>query len=213
MKNSHTNPLALDGDAAHLAAIERRGDEIRAGLPLSPHSVPRALSDIEDFQKIISPDYQRFAASQISENLERDLAYASTFINAPTLPAGLMQKLAELVSLEGAMVSAKEARKASEMAAMMSAPDFQCRVTENDGLLDQGSPGVAVIAGTHAGPIVVFSGGHVSQKTGRDSDNVVWHDISKLRGPTPKPGQLVDIVYAAGVGTVSIKALNTELGR
>ncbi|HJV75098.1 MAG TPA: LPD7 domain-containing protein [Noviherbaspirillum sp.] len=60
----------------------------------------------------------------------------------------------------------------------------------------------AVAAGTHIGPIVAVEGNMIGQKTGRDANQITWHDIGKLNGRMPKLGEMAEIKYANGIGNV-----------
>lgn len=57
-----------------------------------------------------------------------------------------------------------------------------------------------VSTGTHVGPIVAIEGNRFAQKTGRDANKLVWHDISKLNGVTPTVGAMAEIKYKKGQG-------------
>lgn len=60
----------------------------------------------------------------------------------------------------------------------------------------------SVSQGTHVGPVVAIEGGRFAQKIGRDPAIVVWHDLAVLTGPVPKLGEMANIEYSKGVGTV-----------
>lgn len=68
----------------------------------------------------------------------------------------------------------------------------------------------SVSTGLHVGPVMAIQDGRVAQKTGRDPAQVVWHEIAKLAGATPRLGESVEISYANGVGTVATKGLEQE---
>ncbi len=68
----------------------------------------------------------------------------------------------------------------------------------------------SVSAGFHVGPVMAIQDGRVAQKTGRDPAQVVWHEIAKLNGATPRLGESVEIGYTNGIGTVSVKGLEQE---
>lgn len=64
--------------------------------------------------------------------------------------------------------------------------------------------------GTHIGPITAIEAGRFAQKTGRDPDKVVWHDLAGLKGKTPKVGESVEIGYSQGIATVKTKELQRD---
>lgn len=65
-----------------------------------------------------------------------------------------------------------------------------------------------VTSGMHFGPIVAIEGDRIAQKTGRQ---VVWHDLSKLKGAVPKLGEMAEIGYSKGLGILKEKALEVAL--
>ena len=60
----------------------------------------------------------------------------------------------------------------------------------------------AVLAGQYAGPILAVEGNYISQKIGRKTTDIVWHDVSNLRGSVPKVGEMAEIAYSNGLGAV-----------
>jgi DNA (cytosine-5)-methyltransferase 1 len=70
----------------------------------------------------------------------------------------------------------------------------------------------AVNEGSYNGKVVNINGGVVTQKIGREE--LVHHELSKLEGPI-SIGEVVDIKYKAGLGSVAPKQLDLvmEIGR
>lgn len=68
-------------------------------------------------------------------------------------------------------------------------------------------------SGLYIGPIVHAENGRVAQKTGRDPNKLVWHDVSKLQGKVPAVGDHAEISYAMGVGHVKEREHAQELVR
>ncbi|WP_304350886.1 LPD7 domain-containing protein [Comamonas testosteroni] len=60
----------------------------------------------------------------------------------------------------------------------------------------------AVESGTHIGPVMAIKDGLIGQKTGRDPNKLVWHEISKLQGKVPAIGDMAEIGYSQGLGKV-----------
>lgn len=59
-----------------------------------------------------------------------------------------------------------------------------------------------VESGTHIGPVMAIKDGLIGQKTGRDPNKLVWHEISKLQGRVPAIGDMAEIGYSQGLGKV-----------
>lgn len=80
---------------------------------------------------------------------------------------------------------------------------------------DNGRPAEPVVAdsGLHLGPIVKIEDGRVAQKSGRDPNKLVWHDVSKLDGELPAIGEWAEIHYSQGKGRVKGPAKTQELSR
>lgn len=70
-----------------------------------------------------------------------------------------------------------------------------------------------VTEGLHVGPIVRAENGKIAQKSGRDPNKLVWHDVSNLKGPVPAVGEMAEINYAKGQGQVKEPQREQELGR
>lgn len=102
-----------DIDRASLRAIELR--DIRS----FENHMSAAAADVSDFQKISNPDYQRFAAVQISENIQAHPEYRIYFESQAIYHPDLAGRVGELNVLNNAMSAAKDARKAAEMQSMM----------------------------------------------------------------------------------------------
>lgn len=68
-------------------------------------------------------------------------------------------------------------------------------------------------SGLYIGPIVRAEEGRVAQKTGRDPNKLIWHDVSKLQGKVPAVGEHAEISYAMGVGQVKGRDRGQELAR
>lgn len=71
----------------------------------------------------------------------------------------------------------------------------------------------AVDKGLHIGPVMAIKDGMIGQKTGRDPNKLVWHEISKLEGKVPEIGEMVEIGYNKGKGKVMDKALERGVSR
>lgn len=71
----------------------------------------------------------------------------------------------------------------------------------------------SVSKGTHIGPIMAIKDGMIGQKSGRDPNKLVWHDVSKLKGPVPAIGEMAEINYDKGKGRVKDPQREQELGR
>jgi len=68
--------------------------------------------------------------------------------------------------------------------------------------------------GTYIGPIVRIENGRFAQKTGRDPDKVVWHDVSVLGGKSPVVGgEPVEIHYGLAGGKLKTPDRQQELSR
>lgn len=80
---------------------------------------------------------------------------------------------------------------------------------------DNDRPAEPVVAdsGLHLGPIVKIEDGRVAQKSGRDPNKLVWHDVSKLDGELPAVGEWAEIHYSQGKGRVKGPAKTQELSR
>jgi hypothetical protein len=65
--------------------------------------------------------------------------------------------------------------------------------------------------GLHVGPIVGYEGHLIGMKSGRGPGDLVWHDISKLRGDLPKIGSVAEIGYSKGVGMVKPKEMSRDV--
>lgn len=72
---------------------------------------------------------------------------------------------------------------------------------------------LAVEKGLHIGPIVTIKDGKIGQKTGRDPNKLVWHEISKLEGKVPEIGEMAEIGYSMGKGKVLSKELERGISR
>lgn len=70
-----------------------------------------------------------------------------------------------------------------------------------------------VTAGIHVGPIVEVQESRIAQKIGRDPDKVVWHELTNLKGLPPKLGEMAEIGYSDGVGTVIAMGRSQEIDR
>lgn len=76
------------------------------------------------------------------------------------------------------------------------------------------APAVNVASsGIFIGPIVRVEDGRIAQKAGRDSNKLIWHEVSKLQGKVPKVGEIAEIKYAKGVGKVKEPQRAQELAR
>lgn len=78
---------------------------------------------------------------------------------------------------------------------------------------DQAPAADAVTEGLHIGPIVRVENGKIAQKSGRDPNKLIWHDVSNLKGPVPTVGEMAEINYAKGQGQVKEPQREQELGR
>ena len=67
--------------------------------------------------------------------------------------------------------------------------------------------------GMHIGPVVAIKDGMIGQKTGRDPNKLVWHEISKLQGKVPAIGEMAEIGYANGQGKVKEQAQERAMER
>lgn len=83
--------------------------------------------------------------------------------------------------------------------------------------VEQAQPALASVAqltavskGQHIGPITAVKDGMIEQKTGRDPGSLVWHSIANLNGITPKVGEVTEISYSKGKGTVKDRAKGLE---
>lgn len=70
-----------------------------------------------------------------------------------------------------------------------------------------------VTEGLHVGPIVRVENGKIAQKSGRDPNKLIWHNVSNLKGPVPAVGEMAEINYAKGQGHVKEPQREQELGR
>lgn len=68
-------------------------------------------------------------------------------------------------------------------------------------------------SGLHVGPIVSVEEGRIAQKTGRDPNRLIWHDVSRLQGKVPGVGDWAEIHYKRGVGQVKEQERAQELSR
>lgn len=67
--------------------------------------------------------------------------------------------------------------------------------------------------GLHIGPVMAIKDGMIGQKTGRDPNKLVWHEISKLEGKVPEIGEMAEIGYSKGKGQVKDKELERGVSR
>lgn len=67
--------------------------------------------------------------------------------------------------------------------------------------------------GLYSGQILAVEGNMFAQKTGRDSNVVVWHDITKIKGKFPKIGDVLDIKYKNGAGVIAEKNKGKDVER
>ena len=67
--------------------------------------------------------------------------------------------------------------------------------------------------GHHVGPIVAVDGQFICQKTGRDPQQIIWHDTKKMDGHVPAIGQTAEIRYQDGRGHAINKALKQGVSR
>ena len=67
--------------------------------------------------------------------------------------------------------------------------------------------------GLYSGQILAIEGNMVAQKTGRDPNVVVWHDISKINGKFPRVGDVIDIRYKNGLGKIAEKDRGKDVER
>ena len=72
---------------------------------------------------------------------------------------------------------------------------------------------LAVDKGMHIGPVMAIKDGKIGQKTGRDPNKLVWHEISKLEGKVPGIGEMAEIGYSMGKGKVLAKELERGVSR
>lgn len=70
-----------------------------------------------------------------------------------------------------------------------------------------------VTEGMHVGPVMKMEGGMIAQKSGRDPNSLVWHDVANLKGSVPAVGEMAEINYANGQGNVKEPLREQELGR
>lgn len=106
-------------DTEALKAIEIRAEQRAGGLSIVGSDKQMAESDVADFQNISAESgLQRFAAVQITDNINDYPDYKTSFENAASQHPGLSEKVAEFYVLDNAMSAAKEGRKAAEMQSM-----------------------------------------------------------------------------------------------
>jgi hypothetical protein len=106
-------------DTEALKAIEIRAEQRAGGLSIVGSDKQMAEADVADFQNISEESgLQRFAAVQITDNINDYPDYKTSFENAASQYPGLSEKVAEFYVLDNAMAAAKEERKAAESQSM-----------------------------------------------------------------------------------------------
>lgn len=162
-------------------------------------------SDVENFRGIVDIEYQRFAASLISESFHEAPDYKVAFESAAAKYPGLLDKVVELNGVNNAMMAEKDARKAIQFAISNS---FGAAVG-----VAQTKP-KSFIASCYAqydGPIIGVTEHHVVQSLGRSAVIHSSADLDKV----PAMGDSAMIKYRDGKGVVSVEAEKSskDMGR
>ncbi|MES2879204.1 MAG: hypothetical protein V4713_12340 [Pseudomonadota bacterium] len=186
-------------DQVNLKLIAHNVDRMNAGV--STDEVANIVSaDIAAFLKIGEGAYQRHAAGEMSDSINDHPAYKTEFIQASAHHPGLIKQISALNAITNSLVNTKEERKAKEYLVMRGDSEPQIALSH---LMQLAPPAKdPVTTGLHIGRIMAFDGQMAGQKIGRDPDNMVWHDLGKLTGPSPRLGDHAEILYVDGKGRV-----------
>lgn len=154
-----------------------------------------------------------FDDGTLSASLKRGVPGGMTYHVALMLPPNAVQITAQVALSKGdeVLMESEPMRHRDVLHALDAAVESFDQLQAKVPAQEQAAP--ALSSGLHIGPIVRAEEGRIAQKTGRDPDKLVWHDVSKLQGKVPAVGEHAEISYAMNVGHVKGRERAQELAR